>query len=172
MRLRVGLPSLRADPTREVLARTLAQPCSVAEFRLVHYSVQSNHLHLVCEADGGRTLARGMQSLAVRIALRLNHLWKRIGSVFADRYHSRILRTPREVRNVLAYVLNNALKHGVRLLRREPDPHSSGRWFDGWRDWRPPSIPDASPTSLAKTWLLAVGWRRHGLIQIAEVPGA
>jgi REP element-mobilizing transposase RayT len=171
MRVRDGLPSLRAGTAHGLLARTLAEPCRVAQFGLVGYSVMSNHVHLVCEAHDAHELACGIQSLAVRIALRLNRMWGRLGSVFADRYHSRILRTPREVRYALAYVLNNALRHGLRFARLEPDPRSSGRWFEGWLDWRaPPTLP-RSPLALAKTWLLTAGWRRHGLIRVSEVPG-
>src|SRR5204862_6807235 len=83
------------------------------------------------EADDARGLGRGMKGLCVRIARALNRLWKRVGSVFSDRYHARVLRTPREVRNALNYVLHNAARHGSRL--GGPDPCSSGAWFDGWR---------------------------------------
>jgi len=50
----------------------------------------------------------------IRVAKGLNKLWARRGKVFADHYHDRILRTPREVRNALCYVLHNAKKHGLR----------------------------------------------------------
>ena len=64
-----------------------------------------------------------------------NRLWKRLGKVFDDRFYDRVLRTPREVRNALAYVLDNARRHGVVIGPGEPDPFSSGRWFDGWGTW-------------------------------------
>jgi len=113
------------------------------------------------------------------IARRLNALWKRRGSVFAERYHARALATPNEVRQALAYVLNNARKHGIR--GDGVDPFSSGPWFDGWspcsetsrdvaRDERN-DARDGSPTSTAETWLLRVGWRRRGLIDRREIPG-
>lgn len=66
-------------------------------FRLRQYSVQSDHRHLVVEGKDRRALSRGMQGLLIRIAKGLNRLWGRRGTVFADRYHDRILRTPREV---------------------------------------------------------------------------
>ena len=140
-------------------------------FRLVEYSIQSNHLHLLCEARDRRALWRGMQGLSVRIAKRLNKLWERKGSVFADRYHARILRTPREVRVALAYVLCNARRHRVRLAG--VDRYSTGPWFEGWRG----ALGRArgrlvKPALVARTWLLAIGWRRHGLVRIDEVPGS
>lgn len=70
------------------------------------------------------------------------------GRVLADRYHRRVLRTPREVRNALAYVLLNARRDAARLGRvlRGPariDPASSGRWVDGWS--ASPSAPGREP---------------------------
>jgi len=138
-------------------------------FRVVHYSVQTNHVHFLVEAGNRDLLSRWLGGLATRMARRLNRLWNRRGRVFADRYHDRILRTPREVRNALRYVLNNARKHGIFLRGDRPDPCSSGRWFDGWRDWL--ARAPGSPLALARTWLLRVGWRRHGRIGLVERPG-
>jgi len=107
-----------------------------------------------------------MQGLLVRVARALNRLWGRDGSVFSDRYHARQLRTPKEVRTALAYVLQNARHHGLRILGI--DPFSSGRWFDGWS--RKIRVATRLPGTTARTWLLRVGWRRHGLIGLEEVP--
>jgi REP element-mobilizing transposase RayT len=126
-------------------------------FRLVHYSVQSNHLHLVCEARDRSELSRALQSLAIRIAKRLNHLWHRAGQLFADRDHDHILRTPREVRNALAYVLNNAARHGMTFFHGEPDTCSSAAWSDARRSAPVGSAPHDGPICAARTWLLAVG---------------
>ena len=115
-----------------------------------------------------------MKGLAVRTARAVNRLWGRRGSVFADRYHARVLRSPREVRNALRYVLCHAHKHGLRLDPRRPDPCSAGAWFDGWEGTSAPAgAPTAeSPIVLARTWLLRIGWRHHGLIPLASVPGS
>ncbi len=170
-RLKEGLPSLRRGKEYGALVRAFEAAAKREGFRLVHYSVQSNHLHLLAEAKNRDVLARGLQGLFVRIARGLNRLWERKGSVFADRYHDRVLRTPREVRNALSYVLNNCRRHGVHP--GHPDPFSSGFWFDGWkRDRRPEHTTDSeSFLSKARTWLLTVGWRRHRLIRYLEVPG-
>jgi hypothetical protein len=87
-----------------------------------------------------------------------------------------VLRTPREVRNAVAYVLLNARRHLVKRGLALPrvvriDPASSGRWFTGWRCLLP-AAPDPPAVSAPRTWLLSVGWRRVGLIDRAEVPGA
>ena len=167
LKLKQGLPSLRRGQAHSVVVAAFAAMRERANFRLVHYSVQSNHVHLICEARDRGELSRGIQSLAIRIAKRLNRLWKRAGKLFADRYHDHILRTPREVRNALDYVLNNAAKHGVVLPRGEPDPCSSGRWFTGWREYGS-LAREPSPLSAAKTWLLSVGWLRRGRIELSR----
>jgi len=91
-------------------------------FRLVHYSVQGNHVHLLVEAEDRSALSRGMNGLGVRMARGLNRVMGRRGRVLADRYHARILRTPTEVKRVRHYLLDNARRHyGVV----GPDPFAS-----------------------------------------------
>jgi len=167
MKLKSGLPSLRRGSAHSLLIASFAATRERRDLRLVHYSIQSNHLHLLCEARGRSELARAIQALAVRIAKGLNALWKRAGALFADRYHDQILRTPREVRHALGYVLSNAAKHGLASAIGRPDPFSSGRWFDGWRAHARALDLPPSPLSRANTWLLSVGWSRHGPIEIA-----
>jgi len=119
-------------------------------------------------AEDKRALSRGMQGLLVRIARALNALWKRRGSVFADRFHARALRTPREVRAALVYVLQNARHHGIRLASM--DPFSSGAWFDGWRTKLAPATGLPPILATPRTWLLVEGWLRHGRIGLEERP--
>jgi putative transposase len=167
MRLREGLPSLRRASELRALCVAFEGGAQRFGFRLNQYSVQTTHLHLIVEAPDRRALSRGVQGLAVRVARRLNRLWQRKGKVFSDHYHDRILRTPKEVRNALAYVLNNAKRHGI--FHAGVDGFSSGRWFDGWRD----ALPSASAPPIvarARTWLQTIGWRRWGLISLDEVP--
>ncbi len=115
-----------------------------------------------------------MKSLAARFARAVNRALGRTGAVLRDRYHRRLLFTPREVRNALSYVLTNARRHAARLGRVLPrvaqiDPASSGSWFEGWRPGvtRPESVRPR-PVAPARTWLARVGWRRHGLLDPGE----
>jgi REP-associated tyrosine transposase len=174
IKLLPGLPSLRSVTLVRTLERSFAATRDRRDFRLVHYALQTTHAHLLVEATDASALARGMMALGARIALGLNRTFGRRGRVLAERFHSRILRTPREVRNALAYVLLNTRRHARRLWTGlQVDPASSGRWFDGWR--RKPLVRGANvsamPVTRARTWLLAIGWRRHGLIDPEEVPG-
>jgi hypothetical protein len=169
MRVKAGLPSLRGLKEHAALRGAIVAGCERDGFRLVHYSVQSTHLHLIVEGSCRARLSRGMQGLAIRMARALNRLWRRLGSVFGDRYHDRILRSPLEVWYALRYVLNNARKHGAWTSRTRLDPLSSSAWFDGWRELQP-EPPESSPTARARTWLLRMGWRLHGFISIEAAP--
>jgi REP element-mobilizing transposase RayT len=173
-RLRAGLPSLRRPDAFAVLEKAFAGSIAGSQqhgFRLVHFSVQATHVHFIVEARDARSLSSGMKGLLVRIARGLNRLWRRTGAVFGDRFHARALRTPREVRTALAYVLKNAHKHGCHV--HGVDPYSSGRAFSGWTSatsFEPMS--DGLVSALKpRTWLLAHGWKRHGLIDPCERPG-
>jgi len=166
LRAASGLPSLRS---REVFLpqQRAFGAASHTSFRLLQFSVQSDHLHLLVEADTPTRLARGMQGLAVRAAKAINRMLRRHGAVWAERYHAHALKTPREVRNAFVYVLNNIRKHvpGARGL----DPRSSAAWFTGWRTAVGSRI-GGSPLAAPRTWLAAIGWRRRGLIDVEEAP--
>lgn len=173
LKLRRDLPSLRRTEVREVLLAAFRAGGERHGLRWVHYAIQSNHVHALVEARDAQALSRGMLGLAVRLARALNRLWKRRGSIWIDRFHSRALRTPREVRNALAYVMHNACKHGVRLTGI--DPYSSGSALDGWAFVDPTRANEAARSTLgvarARSWLLTVGWKRHGLLSVTQVPG-
>jgi hypothetical protein len=74
---------------------------------------------------------------AARAKRAANRVFRRTGPVLADRAHVRVLRTPREVRHAIAYVLLNARRHAAKAGRlvhdriARIDPASSGRWFEG-----------------------------------------
>ena len=163
-----GLASLRTERVFSALRRALAA-ASRDQFRLAHCSVQTNHVHLLVEADGSRALQRGMQGLGIRVAKAINRVLGRRGKVWSDRYHCRALRTPREVRNGLIYVLLNGRKHHV--TGREIDTCSSGPWFGGW-EHRVEAPRGPTPVREPRTWLLRIGWRRSGPISFDDAPAS
>lgn len=158
------------------------------DFRIVHLSIQGTHLHLIVEAKDRLALAAGMQAFQISAAKQINraitertHVQRR-GKVFPDRYHARIMRTPREVRDCIAYVLNNWRHHDEHKTRRarvwDIDPFSSGISFSGWKELEDADrMPEPPPTYkpllvwLPRSYLLSTLWRRHGLIRAHEVPG-
>jgi hypothetical protein len=117
-----------------------------------------------------------MKSIGARLARAVNRVFHRSGPALLGRYHVRSLRTPAEVGRALSYVLLDARKHWKQLKGAAPpvrvDEASSGRWFEGWKHF-PRGPTDSLPREVAeaRTWLLTRGWRRHGLVDPAEVPG-
>jgi REP element-mobilizing transposase RayT len=178
-RLRRAVGNLRSSRRHRVVRAALRRAAERFGMRVVHYSLQRDHLHLLVEAVDRRALSRGMQGLNIRIARGLNRVANRRGKAFDDRYHARQLSSPLEVRRALVYVLNNGRKHalqrGERWLPRAIDSYSSACHFGGWD--RPAKLftglPAPPPVTLpACSWLLSKGWRRHGKIDPAELPSA
>jgi len=167
LRARADVTYLRLGDASAAMERALSR-ANKDWFRIVAYSVQTDHVHLIVEADSRLALIRGVQGLAVRCAKAVNRALGRKGAVWDHRYHARRLKSPREVRAAFVYVLLNFRKH----LGAAPgiDPRSSGPWFDGWScPAKPP--PGPPPVAPARTWLARVGWRRGGgLIDPAEWP--
>jgi hypothetical protein len=182
VRVRRDVTRLRRFELCKVLRRAFVYGCRrdvKGEFRICQFSIQGNHLHLICEASNNQALSRGIQGWSVRVARGLNAYLGRTGPVFEDRYHMRVLNTPTQTRNALCYVLQNARRHGEAIDRRYGgmDPFSSAWWFDGWKDdsWKigiPP--PEVRTVAAPGSWLLREGWKRSplGLIAIEEVPAA
>lgn len=152
-------------------------------FRIIQWSVQYDHIHLLVEAADTRELSRGVQGLAVRVARYVNDFLGRRGRFWADRWHGRELTSPRAVRNALLYVLANFRKHARATVAPGVDAFSSGMHFDGWHprerlrlvtvqgaERPPPSDPRSPCVTPARSWLAKVGWRRHGELRIAEEP--
>jgi putative transposase len=166
--MRAGLRSLRHQFVAQTVLTAL-QSANRAEFRVVHWSIQPNHLHLIVEAQSPQSLSSGMRGLAVRLARRINRLLFRRGSLWADRWFGVELTSPRQVRNALVYVLQNHAKHSASH-RPARDPLSSARIFDGFATAQRGASASRAGPSGARTWLLRIGWKRHGLIRHDEVP--
>jgi len=140
--------------------------------RIVHVSIQQSHVHLIVEAAHARNLSRGLQGFQISAAKKINAALGVSGKVFADRYHAVPLGSPRQIRNTLAYVLNNWRHHDVELASTI-DPFSSASTFEGWKE-SPRAFPSTYvplPVDEPATWLLRVGWKRRGPISVYAVPG-
>jgi len=189
VKLRRGLPRLRRNAAYAALRSAFRAGCRGTRapgaassardaFRLCHYAVLNDHLHFIVEAHDRTALSRGLQGLLIRIAKALNRLWARRGGAFADRYHDRILRSPREVRLAIRYVLQNGKKHATEgcevRVTQAIDVFTSAPWFDGFRE--PITVRDldkvSRPVAEPESWLLRTGWRRHGLISVWELPAS
>jgi REP element-mobilizing transposase RayT len=162
----------------------LYQTAKRDDFRIVHISVQGNHIHLMCEAENKLALSRGVTGFEISAAKRINDELivdghRRSGQVFADRYHVRSMSSIRQTRHCVAYVLNNWRHHngapGPSLFDGKLDPYSSGIWFPLWKERTTPTIhvpPDYEPPPVCRprTWLLTDGLKRATPISVWEVP--
>ena len=179
--------NLRSQRGFACVRQALSFEAQRGELRVVHYSVQGNHLHMVVEAADKQALSRRMQGFGIRLARRLNAMMGRRGRVYGDRYHARVLGSPRAVWHAIRYVLKNHAHHAVP--GREVGARD--RWASGTveevlakptRAPPPPWVERIAPgsgkegpsrealTSEAETWLLAHGWRRgRGRTKIAPL---
>ena len=188
MRVHPDVGSLRKGAVLHAIREALITVFKLDDFRIVQFSVQRTHIHLLVEAGGRQALGKGMQAFGISAAKHINalirdeHGKRRRGAVFPDRYHVRILKNPRQVRNCLAYVLNNWRHHGEdrgrQSLHWKLDPFSSAITFEGWKEREAEGGRFIQPPTFVaplvwepSTWLLRDGWRMYGLVSAFEVPG-
>jgi len=148
MRVRRHVWNLRSKRSWRRMQTAFVAACGKFGMRLIEFSIQGNHLHLLVEADSQRALSRAMQGLSVRIAKGLNAMMNRKGAVFADHYFARLLESPTKLVKAIAYVKGNHTHH---FGHHGTDPYSS--WALEENDRR-------KVLARPQSWLLRVGWRR------------
>ncbi len=180
-RVVANVGNLRRDHVLAALRVATVVVGRYESLRIVHASIQRTHLHLLVEAASGTALTRGISSFMISAARRINRAIRASGGRVFERYRARTLTTPREVRNCLAYVLNNWRHHGEDRTRTTArwlvDKYSTAVAFDGWKELGV-GVRFATPTGYSplavwrpRTWLLSIGWSRQGLVRFHEVPG-
>jgi REP element-mobilizing transposase RayT len=116
LHLTVKINRIKADlknkSTLKVLKRAI---CNARKkgLRVVHFSLEYDHIHLLIESPNNSTLGRGMQSLGVTMARGINLFKKSEGGVYKHRYHFRKISSSRELKRVMHYIFNNGVKHGT-----------------------------------------------------------
>jgi REP element-mobilizing transposase RayT len=178
LRAKPGLPSFRQQRVHRLLAEVLRDQRRRRykdDFRVIHFSIQANHLHLIVEADTERAQGRydplrsGVSGLEIAFARRLNMMLRRKGKVWADRYHRRDLKTPAETAIGLAYVFDNFTHHGEWSYGDGVlDVYASGLVFDGWEGLHATAHPSERwrwPVCRAETWLASQGYLKHGRLR-------
>jgi REP element-mobilizing transposase RayT len=169
------MPRLRQRAAYDAIRAALVHFLDAEDFRVVHISIQTNHLHFIVEAADKRALRRGMQRLAIRAARALNDAFGLAGKVFAFRYQAKQIKTASYARNAIAYVLNNWRRHGEDrrrdMMSMPLDWFSSAVSFAGWTQHLQNDPPDPLPVSQPRTRLLRFDWQWHGLIDPFEIPG-
>jgi REP element-mobilizing transposase RayT len=184
LRVAQDVSRMRRMDAYRALRKAMLVVLARIDFRIIHTSIQRNHVHLVVEADSKSALARGMQAFQTSAARRLNKIDRdrrgrvRTGPVFPDRYHLEIVATPTHARHTLSYVLNNWRRHGEdrgpQTTTWLVDRYSSAVNFNGWTEalnWVLPDDYEPLPVAHPQTWLLREGWKLGGTVSIYETPG-
>ncbi len=135
--------NLRSRRSLRVFERALSSGADRLGVRVVQFSIQGNHAHLLVEADNTAALARGIQGLSIRIAKGLNRMMDRKGRVLADRYHAHVLRTPTEIRHATHYIRHNYKHHHGEAIKQDPFSSESS------------ALAVTLPTP--RTWLVTTG---------------
>lgn len=163
MRVKKGFNSLRSPKTERAFKRALGK-AKTKGLHVIHYAIESNHIHLFAEARDNGKLRSGTASFGSSFGKAVSKLNRRTGSVFAGRFHLRVLKSPRQTKNALAYVLLNHSKHEGSVPY--PDERSSAAYFSDWhillgRKYRK-LVAEERPSYLteAESWLARVGRRR------------
>ncbi|CAN5588877.1 hypothetical protein BH09MYX1_BH09MYX1_54840 [soil metagenome] len=156
-----GVWNLRSQRAFHHVQRALVTERKRGELRVIHYSVQGNHIHIIAEVDDTATLSRRMQGFGIRLARSLNKMMARRGRVLADRFHSRRLESARQVNNTIRYVLLNHHIHrsregrkGARVDRFSSAVTTHADFIEASGAGPPPLL--APP----ETWVLVRGWVR------------
>jgi putative transposase len=160
LRLRHEVWNLRTRRCFQALRHAFEHGCAKFGFRVIHFSVQGNHIHMIVEAPDRQSLARAMKGLEVRMARALNKVMHRRGPVFADRYHSRLLTTPRQAVDAVRYVLDNAAVHARREgwpIPQGVDPYGSAA----------PQVHGPPIVVAPLWWMLRVGVERVPVLKRA-----
>lgn len=174
-RCRHGLPSFRQQRVGKIVLRQLNR-LNDESFQIVHFSIQTNHVHLVVEARDRATITRKMAGFMISFAKLLNSrvLGRSKGKVWSDRYYRRDIEGGGDMNRVLRYVFGNAKRHG--LIAAEAlvfDPYSTAWTFDGWKQQVPlPRGGEHWPRPTPRTRILAKDWIAWGgLLPLDGRPG-
>ncbi|TMQ14366.1 MAG: hypothetical protein E6J91_15605 [Deltaproteobacteria bacterium] len=192
MRVAPEVGSLRRRKMYKAMRDATITAAMRERFRIVHISLQRDHVHLLVEAEHKVALARGMQGFVISAARNINTalgdgVQRRRGKVFADRYHVNVIKTPTQAHHTIRYVLGN-WRHHKEDQQGLPstwlvDPFSTGILFPDWveledrpwedRPWMWPIRETYDPLIVfrPRTWILAEGWKRCGRISARDVPG-
>jgi REP element-mobilizing transposase RayT len=170
----------RRDEYRAVRA-AMVKMLGRDDFRIIHLSLEGDHVHLIVEATSHQALAGGMKAFECSAAQRLNRCIGRRGRVFVTNYFARVIKNPTQALRVMSYVLNNWRKH--KQSRRyecanwQVDYFSTAPSFTGWArspdadcshdfGWSYEPMPATEPTH----FLLEKGWKLVGGIRFDAVP--
>ena len=104
----------KSDLQNKMILKALHRAIMKARYKslkVIHYTLEFNHIHLLVEAYNQEQLSNCMQSFGVTLAKMINKVKFKKGRVYKHRYHLRRLSSVMELKNVLKYIFNNGIKH-------------------------------------------------------------
>jgi REP-associated tyrosine transposase len=187
LRVVPAVGSLRRRKMYQAIREATIAAALREQIRIVHISLQRNHVHLLVEAENKLALSRGMQGFQISAARNINTILgedryrRRRGRVFADRYFAGAITSPRRAHHAISYIVNNWRKHkeDQEGLARTwlVDPFSSGASFAGWKEledkhfmWPLRETYDPLIVRQPQSWLLREAWKKSGPISARDVP--
>ncbi len=114
LHLTIKVRENKADIKTKLILKALHHAIKRARLkrlRVIHYTLEYNHLHLLVECDNHKRLGKGMQAFGISIAKAINRIKLLKGAVYKHRYHLRKITSGRDLKNVLHYIFNNGIKH-------------------------------------------------------------
>jgi hypothetical protein len=124
--LHLTIKLIRADIQNKAILKALRHAIFRARLqglRVIHYSLEHDHIHLYAESSDNKILGKAMKALGGSLVKRINKHFLSKGRCYKTRYHLRILRSATEVKNVINYILKNGIKH--RRTKSVIDPYNS-----------------------------------------------
>jgi REP element-mobilizing transposase RayT len=114
LHLTIKVKENKADIQNKRILKTLHYAIRRARLKglkIVHYTLEYNHVHLLVESVDNKILHKGMQAFGITIAKAINKIKRTKGAVYKNRYHLRVIDSPRQLKNVLHYIFSNGVKH-------------------------------------------------------------
>lgn len=118
LHLTIKIKKIKADIKNKSILSILKRAILNARkkgLRVLHYSLEYDHVHLLIEAENNTILGKGMQAFGVTLSKAINRVRKLKGGVYKHRYHFRQISSARELKNVMNYIFSNGMKHKTAM---------------------------------------------------------
>jgi putative transposase len=112
-----GTDIFRTDQDRTDFLARLAKQCESEALRVYAWALLPNHLHLLLRT-GNRPISESMRRILTGYAVRFNHIHRRQGHLFQNRYKSILCEEQPYLLELTRYIHLNPLRAGiVRTLK-------------------------------------------------------
>jgi len=101
---------LQSNRLKEEFLGVLERAKDKFDFKLKHFCIMSNHIHLLIQPKENTDISRIMQWILSVFAIRFNKIFGYKGHVWYDRFKSKIIYTLNQLRKVFEYISLNPVK--------------------------------------------------------------